>query len=139
MNIQRLVSIGCVGFFMVLAVIGLLAADNSPAINSNHPLPMGAPAPTQAPAQTTPAPPSGTAPIVSQPLPQPQPVPVPPAAAATVTAPTQAGAAAVSILPLLLFVSTVGLVMGLAVLVKERRRENSRFPHQPILAHGAQS
>ncbi len=55
MNIQRLVSIGCVGFFMFLAVINGLAVSNSPTADSNHSLPVRAPLPTQASAQTTPA------------------------------------------------------------------------------------
>lgn len=140
MNIQRLVSIGCVGFFMFLAVIGWSVADNSPAINNNHPLPVRAPAPIQAAAQTTPAAPHGTASTAAQPLPQPQPVPVPPAATATAPAPIQAGSASVGLLLPLLVVTLAGLVVGLvAALVTGQRKVNGRFPHPSILAPGAHS
>ncbi len=136
MNIQRLVSIGCVGFFLFLAVKSGLAVSNSPAADSNHPLPVRAPLPTQASAQITPAVPGGTA---SQLLPQPQPVPVPPTAAATAIAPTQVDSVSVSLIPLLLVVTATGALIGLMVLGQGRQRANGRFPHPSILAPGAQS
>lgn len=138
MNIQRLVSIGIVGFFLLLAVINGLAVGYSPTVDNNYPLPVRAPMPIQAPVQTTPAAPGGTTAAASQPLPQPQPVPVPPAAAATVTATTQADSAPVSLL-LLLIVTAIGALSGLMVLGQGRQRANGRFSHPSTLAPGAQS
>lgn len=139
MNIQRLVSIGCVGFFMFLAVINGLAGSNSPTADSNHPLPVRAPMAIQAMAQTTPAVPGGATAAASQPQPQPQPVPVPPTAAATAIAPTQVDSVSVSLIPLLLVVTVMGVLIGLMVLGQVRQRANGRFPHPSILASGAQS
>jgi hypothetical protein len=139
MNIQRLVSIGCVGFFLFLAVTSGLAASNSPTADSNHPLPVRAPLPTQASAQITPAVPGGTTAAASQPLPKPQPVPVPPTAAATAIAPTQVDSVSVSLIPLLLVVTVIGVLIGLMVLGQGRQRANGRLTHPPILAPGAQS
>jgi len=140
MNIQRLVSIGCVGFFMFLAMINGLAVSNSPTADSNHPLPVRAPLPTQASAQTAPAVPAGTTAAAAQPLPQPQPVPVPPTAAATAIAPTQVDSVSVSLIPLLLVVTATGALIGLMVLGQGRQRTNGHhFPHPSILASGAQS
>jgi hypothetical protein len=142
MNIQRLVSIGCVGFFMFLAVINGLAVSTSLTGDSNHPLPVRAPLPTQGPlpaqasAQTTPAASGGTA---SQLLPQPQPVPVPPTAAATAIAPTQVDSVSVSLIPLLLVVTAIGALIGLMVLGQGWQRANGRFSHLSALAPGAQS
>jgi hypothetical protein len=135
MNIQRLVSIGCVGFFLFLAVTSGLAVSDSPAADSNHPLPVRAPLPTQASAQTTPAAPGGTA---SQLLPQPQPVPVP-HTAATAIAPTQVDSVSVSLIPLLLVVTVIGALIGLMVLGQGRHRANGRFLHPSTLAQGSQS
>lgn len=139
MNIQRLVNIGCVGFFMFLAVTSGLAASNSPTADSNHPVPVRAPIPTQVPAQTTPAAPGGTTPATSQPLPLPQPVPVPPTAAATAIAPTQVDSVSISLIPLLLVVTMIGALIGLMVLGQGSQRANGRFPHPSILTPGAQS
>lgn len=140
MSIQRLISISCAGILIVLTVIGWSVAGNSPAINNNHPLPVRAPAPIQAAAQTTPAASHGMAPTAVQPLPQPQPVPVPPAAMATTPAPIQSGSASVGLLLPLLVVAMAGLLMVLAAaLVTGRRRENGRFAPTIMLTHGAQS
>lgn len=142
MNIQRLVSIGCVGFFLFLAVINGLAVSTSPAADSNHPLPVRAPLPTQGPlptqvsVQTTPAAPGGTVPQL---LPQPQPVPVPPSAAATAIAPTRVDSASVSLIPLLLVVAATGALIGLMVWGQGWQRANGRFPQPTTLAQGAQS
>jgi hypothetical protein len=137
MNIQRLVSIGCVGFFMFLAVINGLAVSNSPMADSNHPLPVRAPLATQGPLPTqAPIAPGGTAPQL---LPQPQPVPVPPTAAATAIAPTQVDSLSVSLIPLLLVVTATGALIGLMVLGQGRQRANGRFLHPSTLAQGAQS
>lgn len=139
MNIQRLVSIGCVGFFLFLAVINGLAISNSPTADSNHPLPVRAPRAMQPSAQTTPTAPGGTMPATSQPLPQPQPVPVPPTAAATAIAPTPIDSVSVSLIPLLLVVTVMGALIGLLVWGQGWQRANGRFPHPSILASGAQS
>lgn len=137
MNIRRLVSIGCVGFFMFLAVTSGLAVSNSPAAVSNHPQPVRAPMAMEAPVQTTPAAPGGVTATAVHPLPQPQPVPVPPAAAATVAAPTQADAAPVSLL--LLVVMVTAAFIGLMVLITNRWKVYGRFPQPSILAPGVQS
>ena len=140
MNIQRLVSIGCVGFFMFLAVINGLMASDAPAADSNHPQPVRTPVPMQEPrTQTTPVAPGRTAPVLSQPLPQPQPVPAPPTIAATAVAPTHSASGPVSPVWLLLVVAVIGALIGLMVLGQSRRRENGRFFPFSTLAHGVQS
>lgn len=140
MNIQRLVSIGCVGFFMFLAVINGLTASDTPAADSNHPQPVRAPVPMQEPqTQTTPVAPGRTAPVLSQPLPQPQPVPAPPTIAATAVAPTHSASGPVSPIWLLLVVAVISVLVGLMVLGQSRRRENGRFSPFSTLAHGVQS
>ena len=140
MNIQRLVSIGCVGFFMFLAVINGLMASDAPAADSNHPQPVRAPVPMQEPrTQTTPVAPGRTAPVLSQPLPQPVPMPAPPAIAATAVAPTHSASGPVSPVWLLLVVTVIGALIGLMVLGQSRRRENGRFSPFSTLAHGVQS
>jgi hypothetical protein len=140
MNIQRLVSIGCVGFFIFLATINGMAASDAPVADSNHPLPVRAPVPMQEPrTQTAPVAPGRTAPVLSQPLPQPQPVPVPPTIAATVVAPTHSTSGPVSPIWLLLVVTVISAFVGLMVLGQSRQRENGRFSPFSTLAHGVQS
>lgn len=142
MNIQRLISIGGVGFFMFLAVINGLMLNNATTADGNSPLPVRAPLPTQGQVKTTPAAPGRTAPVISQPLPQP--VPVPPAVAATAVAttslaPTQAASDPVSSIWPLLVITVIGSLIGLMVLRQSWQRENGRFSHAAILAPGAQS
>lgn len=138
MNIQRLVSVGCVGLFLLLAVINGPLAGNSLAAGSSHPMPVRAPIPVPAPAQATPTPATGKAPVMSQPLPQPRPAPAPPAAA-TAAAPIQAGLAPVGLILLLPFIGVAGSAIGLVALLNGRRKVNGRFPHPSTLAQGAHS
>ena len=105
----------------------------------NQPQPIKAPVPISAPAKTTPVP--VPAHIPTQPANQPaaQPVPTPPGAPAADSTPTVSGES-LNLLPAWLFISILGLFLGLAVrFALGQRSDNGRSANYPTLAKGAQS
>lgn len=135
MNKQRFVMVGCVVFFLVLVMQSLLRAGNPVVAAENQPLPIKAPAPISAPARTTPVPVHIPAQPAMQPVPQP--VPTPPGATAVNSAPTVSGESP-TLLPGWLFISILGLFLGLAVRTALRQRaDNGRSTNYRTLAKGA--
>lgn len=137
MNKRLFATIGCIGVFLFLALIGLLSAGKSAPAVDNRPLAVAAPAAMLAPAKSTPAPVQ----VRARPIVQPDPRPVP-----TPSGPMPSGMSGEAVTlstPILqttrllglLTGGTVILMLGLAIHLGWRR-SNGRGPHRDILAEG---
>lgn len=126
-------TIGCIGFFLVLALTSWQGTGKSVNVMGNQPQPVAVPVAIPAPAKSTPAPTSGNTSPKIQPVPQPVPTPVG-VSAVSVTPSTTA------LLPILLLglliSGTVVLILGFAIRSSWQCNVNGRSFYRGILAEG---
>lgn len=115
---------------------GIATPDLSEGKSEIQPEPVRAAAPVVAMPTSTPAP-RQTASSVPQAAPQP--VPEPPGLTVAVSTNSDSSFTFGSTLPIILFLSTVGLFMGFLILLHRHRQDNDHYSQTPFAVNGAQS
>ena len=135
-NKNLILFFGGLTIFLFFFRWGISTPDFSQGKRQFQPEPVRAPAPVVAMPTSTPAPRQT---VSTQPQVVPQPVPEPPGLEAVVSAKSDTSFTFGSTLPIILFVSTVGLFIGFLILHHRRRQDNDSYTQTPFAVNGANS